>query len=95
VRGWESYLDNHLNPLIGDMVLRHINNAMLKMLGENLSAAGLSATTIHDVAKVMRWVKASAVELDSVSNCRRLKRSKLFRMLQTFQDFKTELAASI
>jgi integrase len=64
VRGWESYLDNHLNPLIGDMVLRHINNATLKMLGENLSAVGLSPTTIHDVAKVMRWPKASAVDED-------------------------------
>ncbi len=64
VRGWESYLDNHLNPLIGDMVLPHINNATLKMMGEKLSAAGLSPTTIHDVAKVMRWVKASAVDED-------------------------------
>ena len=44
------------------MVLSHINNATLKMLGENLSAAGLSPTTIRDVAKVMRWVKASAVD---------------------------------
>lgn len=26
VRGWESYLDNHLNPLIGDMLLPHMNN---------------------------------------------------------------------
>jgi integrase len=64
VRGWESYLDNHLNPLIGDMVLPHINNGTLKMLGENMSASGLSPTTIHDVAKVMRWVKASAVDED-------------------------------
>lgn len=31
------------------------------MLGEKLSEAGLSATTIRDVARVMRWVKASAV----------------------------------
>jgi integrase len=62
LRGWESYLNNHLNPLIGDMSLPHITNATLKMLGENLSAASLSPTTIHDVAKVMRWVKASAVD---------------------------------
>ncbi len=62
VRGWESYLENHLNPLMGDMALPYINNGTLKMLGENLSAAGLSPTTIHDVAKVMRWVKASAVD---------------------------------
>jgi integrase len=62
VRGWESYLENHLNPLIGDMVLPDINNGTLKMLGEKLSAAGLSPTTIRDVAKVMRWVKASAVD---------------------------------
>ena len=50
VRGWESYLENHLNPLLGDMILPHINNATLKMLGEKLSTAGLSPTTIHDVA---------------------------------------------
>jgi integrase len=62
VRGWESYLDNHLNPLIGDMVLSYINNATLKMLGEKLSDAGLSPATIRDVVKVMRWVKASAVD---------------------------------
>ena len=46
------------------MVLPYINNGTLKMLGEKLSAAGLSPTTIHDVAKVMRWVKASAVDED-------------------------------
>jgi integrase len=62
LRGWESYLDNHLNPLIGEMVLPHINNGTLRMLGEKLSVAGLSPATIHDIVKVMRWVKASAVD---------------------------------
>jgi len=62
VRGWESYLERHLNPLIGDMALPYVNNGTLKMLGEKLSDAGLSPTTIRDVAKVMRWVKASAVD---------------------------------
>jgi len=62
VRGWESYLDNHLNPLIGQMVLFHVNNGTLRMLGEKLSAVGLSPTTIHDIVKVMRWVKESAVD---------------------------------
>jgi integrase len=62
IRGWESYLEKHLNPLIGDMALPYINNGTLKMLGEKLSDAGLSPTTIRDVAKVMRWVKASAVD---------------------------------
>ena len=36
VRGWESYLDNHLNPLIGEMALPHINNGTLRMLGEKI-----------------------------------------------------------
>ena len=62
VRGWESYLEKHLNPLIGDTTLPHVNNGTLKMLGEKLSDAGLSPTTVRDVAKVMRWVKASAVD---------------------------------
>ena len=62
VRGWECYLDKHLNPLIGDMVLPYINNGTLKMLGEKLSDAGLSPATIRDIVKVMRWVKASAVD---------------------------------
>jgi integrase len=62
VRGWESYLENHLNPLIGDMSLPYVNNGTLKMLGEKLSNVGLGPTTIRDVAKVMRWVKASAVD---------------------------------
>jgi hypothetical protein len=35
VRGWKSYLENHLNPLIGDVALPNINNGMLKMLGES------------------------------------------------------------
>jgi integrase len=60
VRGWESYLKKHLNPLIGDMA--YVNNGTLKMLSEKLSDAGLSPTTIRDVAKVIRWVKASAVD---------------------------------
>jgi integrase len=62
IRGWESYLEKHLNPLIGDMTLPYINNGTLKMLGEKLSDAGLSSTTIRDIAKVMRWIKASAVD---------------------------------
>ena len=62
VRGWRSYLEKHLNPLIGDMTLPYVNNGTLKMLGERLSDAGLSPTTIRDVVKVMRWVKASAVD---------------------------------
>jgi hypothetical protein len=57
VRGWESYFEKHLNPLIGDMTLPYVNNGTLKMLGEKLSDAGLSPTTIRDVVKVMRWVK--------------------------------------
>jgi integrase len=64
VRGWKSYLENHLNPLIGDIALPYVNNGTLKMLGEKLSDAGLSPTTIRDVVKVMRWVKASAVDED-------------------------------
>jgi integrase len=44
------------------MALPYVNNGTLKMLGEKLSDAGLSPTTIRDVAKVMRWVKASAVD---------------------------------
>ncbi|MGC2285106.1 MAG: tyrosine-type recombinase/integrase [Candidatus Acidiferrum sp.] len=64
VRGWESYLENHLIPLIGDVTLPHVNNGTLKMLGEKLSDVGLGPTTIRDVAKVMRWVKASAVDED-------------------------------
>jgi integrase len=62
VRGWNSYLEKHLNPLIGDMALRYVNNTTLKMLAERLSDAGLSGTTIRDVTKVMRWVKASSVD---------------------------------
>jgi integrase len=62
VRGWKSYLENHLNPLIGAVALPNINNGTLKMLGEKLSEAGLNPATIRDIAKVMRWVKASAVD---------------------------------
>ncbi len=43
------------------MILPDINNRTLKMLGEKLSEVGLGPATIRDIVKVMRWVKASAV----------------------------------
>jgi integrase len=62
IRGWRSYLDNHLKPLIGNIFLPNINSGTLRMLGEKLLDAGLGPKTIRDIAKVLKWVKASAVD---------------------------------
>ena len=62
VRGWESYLDKHLNPLIGDTLLPDVTNSTLKQVVTHLSAANLSPKTIRNVVQAMTMVVASAVD---------------------------------
>ena len=62
VRGWESYLKNHLNPIIGDMPLLNVNNSTLKMVVTKLSEAGLKPKTIRNVVQALTMVVASAVD---------------------------------
>ena len=64
IRGWESYLDKHLNPLIGDTLLGNVNNSTLKRVVTHLSEAGLSPKTIRNIVQTLTTVVASAVTED-------------------------------
>jgi integrase len=61
VAGYESYLKNHLNPLIGDLPLADVNNGTLKTLVTKLTDAGLGPKTIHNIVQAMEGVVASAL----------------------------------
>jgi integrase len=60
-RGWESYLDKWLNPLIGKLLLANVNNSALKSIVSNLSENGLSAKSIRNIVQVVVMVMHSAV----------------------------------
>jgi integrase len=62
IRGWESYLDKHLNPLIGDVPLGSVNNSTMKRVVAHLSEVGLSAKTIRNIVQTLAGVVASAVD---------------------------------
>jgi hypothetical protein len=62
--GYESYLNKHLNPLIGGVPLANVNNGMLKTLVAKLSGAGLGSKSIHNIVQVMEAVVASYVNED-------------------------------
>jgi integrase len=64
VRGWESYIAMHLNPIMGDIPLANVNNSALKLLVTKLTAKGLSPKSIRNVVQVMTAVVASAVNED-------------------------------
>ena len=64
IRGWESYLDKHLKPLIGDTPLGNVNNSTLKKVVTHLTEAGLSSKTIRNIVQTLTTVVASAVNED-------------------------------
>jgi integrase len=64
IRGWESYLDKHLKPLIGDVPLGNVNNSTLKKVVTDLSEAGLGSKTIRNIVQTLTTVVASAVNED-------------------------------
>jgi integrase len=64
IRGWESYLDKNLNPLIRDTPLGNVNNSTLKRVVTHLSEAGLSPKTIRNIVQTLTTVVASAVTED-------------------------------
>lgn len=60
---WEGCLDNWINPNIGDLPLREVNNAVLKELVAKMSEGGLSPKTITDnYVPVVKMVISSAVD---------------------------------
>ena len=62
LRGWQSYLDNWLNPRIGDIPLADINNSTAKKLVEEMRQKGLAAKTIVNCVGLLKMVVASAVD---------------------------------
>jgi integrase len=59
--GWQHALDKWLLPNIGDMLLADVSNSALRMLVDQMAAAGLSPKTIVNYTQVVKPVVASAV----------------------------------
>jgi integrase len=59
-RGWRSYIDKWLDPMIGQTPLANMNNAVLKTVVSKLNAAGLSPKSVRNIVQVVTMVVASA-----------------------------------
>lgn len=59
---YQSYLDNHILPVIGAKELSDVQNGTLKALVAGLAKVGLSASTQQGVVYVVKAVVASAVD---------------------------------
>jgi integrase len=59
---WQSYLDNHVLPVLGDQPIAEVNNASMKKLVQALVDKGLSPASIKNIGLVVKLVKASAVD---------------------------------
>jgi len=70
LRVFGSYL-RRLAPMIGDMKLAEINNAVLRELVQKLDAEKLSAKTINELAAVVKQVVGSVVDQDGSKVYRR------------------------
>ena len=62
LRNWESILDNHVLPVLGDMLLSEVENGAMKTLVEKLTEKRLSPQTIKNITQVVKLVKASVVD---------------------------------
>jgi integrase len=58
--GYQSYLDNWLNPNVGDVPLSQVENKAVKTLVTKLAEAKLAPKTIVDIVAVAKMVVASA-----------------------------------
>lgn len=58
--GYQSYLDNWLNPNLGDLPLSQVDNKAFKELVAKLAEAKLAPKTIVDIVGVAKLVVASA-----------------------------------
>jgi integrase len=59
--GFASYLNNWLNPNLGDMPLSSVNNLVVKQLAVKMTAAGLSPKTMSNIVQVVKMIVASAL----------------------------------
>jgi integrase len=61
VATWQSAIDKHLNPQIGDLPLSNVNNAIGKDVVATMGDKGLSAKSIQSYFMLLKQVIASAV----------------------------------
>lgn len=61
---WQSYLDNHILPVLSSEPIAELNSASMKRLVEALVNKGLSPASIKNVCLVVKLVKASAIDED-------------------------------
>jgi integrase len=59
---WQSYLDNHILPVIGKQGIAKVNNASMKRLVDALVNKRLSPASIKNICRVVKLVKASAID---------------------------------
>ncbi|MGH9690352.1 MAG: tyrosine-type recombinase/integrase [Candidatus Acidiferrales bacterium] len=59
---WQSYLENHILPVLGSQPIPEVNNASMKKLVEVLIGKGLSPSSIRNICLAVKMVKASAVD---------------------------------
>jgi len=59
---WDGTLNKWLNPIIGNVPLSDVNNAVLKGLVAKMVAGGLSPKTIDNYVQVVKMVVASVVD---------------------------------
>jgi integrase len=59
---WQSYLDNHILPVLGSEPIAKVNNASLKQLASILAGQGYAPQSIKNICLVVKMVKASAVD---------------------------------
>jgi hypothetical protein len=61
---WQSYLDNHILPVLGDQPIAEVNNASMKRLVEVLVGKGLSPQSIKHICLPVKKVTASVVNVN-------------------------------
>jgi integrase len=69
LRNWDSILDNHVLPVLGDMPLSSVDNQALHTLVVGLVKKKLSPQTITNIVQVAKLVKASAVDGEGEQLC--------------------------
>jgi len=59
---WQSYLENHILPVVGNEPIVDVGNASMKALVEVLVGKGLAPQSIKNICLVVKLVKANAVD---------------------------------
>jgi integrase len=59
---WQSYLDNHIVPVLGDQPIAEVNSSSMRKLVEVLLGKGLSPQSIKHICLPVKKVRASVVD---------------------------------